>query len=305
MKISTSQYYKTMNDLMTDQQGQISKLQSQLASGVKNVTPSTDVKATTTSLKLNDVISKQDDYLSNLKNLDVGYIEEETAMSGMVEMIRKMQDIAIQAPSGTYSNNERAIFATEVEGYLNDIRGLANTRDKNGHFLFSGSTVTTMPFTKNGAGDTVYNGNQTEIKLEIDQGYKLPLNISGDKLAGVITKADGTGNKVDMFAVMTDFVTALETNNITNIQRAATELDEVAKNLAKNLTDNGLRQRVVEERQIIAEDKKLVYEGLLSGSRDVDYATSITELSSHMLALEAAQSTFAKVSQLTLFSYIR
>jgi flagellar hook-associated protein 3 FlgL len=104
---------------------------------------------------------------------------------------------------------------------------------------------------------------------------------------------------------MTDFVTALETNNITNIQRAATELDEVAKNLAKNLTDNGLRQRVVEERQIIAEDKKLVYEGLLSGSRDVDYATSITELSSHMLALEAAQSTFAKVSQLTLFSYIR
>ncbi|MBP80205.1 MAG: flagellar hook-associated protein 3 [Deltaproteobacteria bacterium] len=305
MKISTSQYYKTMNDLMTDQQGQISKLQSQLASGVKNVTPSTDVKATTTSLKLNDVISKQDDYLSNLKNLDVGYIEEETAMSGMVEMIRKMQDIAIQAPSGTYSNNERAIFATEVEGYLNDIRGLANTRDQNGHFLFSGSTVTTMPFTKNGAGDTVYNGNQTEIKLEIDQGYKLPLNISGDKLAGVITKADGTGNKVDMFAVMTDFVTALETNNITNIQRAATELDEVAKNLAKNLTDNGLRQRVVEERQIIAEDKKLVYEGLLSGSRDVDYATSITELSSHMLALEAAQSTFAKVSQLTLFSYIR
>ena len=305
MKISTSQYYKTMNDLMTDQQGQISKLQSQLASGVKNVTPSTDVKATTTSLKLNDVISKQDDYLSNLKNLDVWYIEEETAMSGMVEMIRKMQDIAIQAPSGTYSNNERAIFATEVEGYLNDIRGLANTRDQNGHFLFSGSTVTTMPFTKNGAGDTVYNGNQTEIKLEIDQGYKLPLNISGDKLAGVITKADGTGNKVDMFAVMTDFVTALETNNITNIQRAATELDEVAKNLAKNLTDNGLRQRVVEERQIIAEDKKLVYEGLLSGSRDVDYATSITELSSHMLALEAAQSTFAKVSQLTLFSYIR
>jgi flagellar hook-associated protein 3 FlgL len=223
----------------------------------------------------------------------------------MVEMIRKMQDIAIQAPSGTYSNDERAIFAIEVEGYLNDIRGLANTTDQNGHFLFSGSNVTTMPFTKNGAGATIYNGNQTEIKLEIDQGHKLPLNISGDKLAGVITKADGTGNKVDMFGVMTDFVAALKTNNTTNIQRAATELDAVAKNLAKNITDNGLRQRVVEERQVIAEDKKLVYEGLLSGARDVDYATAITELSSHMLALEAAQSTFAKVSQLTLFSFLR
>jgi flagellar hook-associated protein 3 FlgL len=294
-----------MNDLMTEQQGQISKLQSQLASGVKNVTPSTDIKATTASLKLNDVISKQDDYLSNLKNLSVGYLEEETAMSGMVEMIRMMQDIAIQAPNGTYSNDERAIFATEVEGYLNDIRGLANSRDQNGHYLFSGSNVTTMPFTKDGAGATTYNGNQTENKLEIDYGHKLPLNISGDKLAGVITKADGSNNKVDMFAIMTDFVTALETNNTLNIQRAATELDDVAKNLAKNLTDNGLRQRVVEERQVIAEDKKLVYEGLLSGARDVDYATAITKLSSHMLGLEAAQSTFAKVTQLTLFSYIR
>ena len=84
-----------MNDLMTDQQGKISTLQSQLSSGVKNVTPSTDVKATTTSLKLSDVISKQDDYLANLKNLNVGYIEEETVMSGMVEMIRMMQDIAM------------------------------------------------------------------------------------------------------------------------------------------------------------------------------------------------------------------
>lgn len=305
MKISTSQYYKTMNDLMTDQQGKISKLQSQLSSGVKNVTPSTDVRATTTSLKLSDVISKQDDYLANLKNLNVGYIEEETAMSGMVEMIRMMQDIAIQAPNDTYSDSEREIFAVEVKGYLDDIRGLANSRDQNGHFLFSGSNVTTMPFTKNGAGVTIYNGNQTEIRLEIDHGHKLPLNISGDKLAGVITKADGSNNKVDMFAVMDDFVTALETNNKTNIQRAGTELDTVAKNLAKNITDNGLRQRIVEERQVIAEDKKLVYEGLLSGARDVDYATAITELSSHMLGLEAAQSTFAKVSQLTLFNFLR
>jgi flagellar hook-associated protein 3 FlgL len=37
----------------------------------------------------------------------------------------------------------------------------------------------------------------------------------------------------------------------------------------------------------------------------VDYATAITQLSSDMLALEAAQSTFAKVSQLSLFSFLR
>ena len=51
--------------------------------------------------------------------------------------------------------------------------GLANSRDSNGHFMFAGTMVTTLPFTKNAGGTVVYNGNQTEPKLELDTGYKL------------------------------------------------------------------------------------------------------------------------------------
>ena len=46
-----------MNNLMSDQHTKIAKLQAQLSAGKKNVTPSTDVKATTASLKLSEVIS--------------------------------------------------------------------------------------------------------------------------------------------------------------------------------------------------------------------------------------------------------
>ena len=49
----------------------------------------------------------------------------------------------------------------------------------------------------------------------------------------------------------------------------------------------------------------MIYKGLLSDARDVDYATAVTQLSSDMLALEAAQSTFAKVSQLSILNFIR
>ena len=68
-KISTAQYFKMMNDLMTTQQGKIAELQSQLSAGKKNVTPSTDVKATTSSLKLSQVISNQEDDIRNLQAL--------------------------------------------------------------------------------------------------------------------------------------------------------------------------------------------------------------------------------------------
>ena len=55
----------------------------------------------------------------------------------------------------------------------------------------------------------------------------------------------------------------------------------------------------------ISEEKIVIYKGLLSDARDVDYATAVTQLSSDMLALEAAQSTFAKVSQLSILNFIR
>jgi flagellar hook-associated protein 3 FlgL len=308
MKISTSQYFTTMNNLMTEQHGKIAKLQAQLSVGKKNVTPSTDVKATTASLKLSEVISKQKDDISNLKNVNAGYKEEETIMMSMSDMMIRMQDISVAARSDTYASSDLDIFAIEVEGYMDDIRGLANSRDSNGHFMFAGTKVTTLPFTKNAAGAVLYNGNQTEPKLELDTGYKLPLSISGHKLAGVIERKNALGvvtSRVDMFEVMQDFVTALKANNKVGVDLALDELQVVSSNLAKNLVDNGLRQNLVDQRRDIGEGKILIYKGLLSDAQDVDYATAITQLSSDMLALEAAQSTFAKVSQLSLFSFLR
>ena len=302
MKISTSQYFTTMNNLMSEQHGKIAKLQAQLSVGRKNVTPSTDVKATTSSLKLSDVISKQQDDIANLKNVNAGYKEEEAIMMSMSNMMIRMQEISIAARSDTYATSDLDIFAIEVEGYMDDIRGLANSRDSNGHFMFSGTKVTTLPFTKDAAGTVIYNGNQTEPKLELDTGYKLPLSISGNKLAGVITRG---ATKIDMFQVMQDFVTALKANNKVGVDTAIDELKVVSSNLNKNLVDNGLRQNLVDQRRDIGEGKILIYKGLLSDAQDVDYASAITQLSSDMLGLEAAQSTFAKVSQLSLFSFLR
>lgn len=308
MKISTTQYFQTMNDQMTTQQGKIAKLQAQLSLGKKQVTPSTDVKATTASLKLSQVITRQQDDIGNLQSVDTGYKEEETIMMSMSNMMTRMQDISVAARSDTYSGNDLDIFAIEVQGYMDDIRGLANSRDSNGHYMFAGTKVTTQPFTTTGAGAVVYNGNQTEPELELDTGYKLPLSISGNKLAGVITRTNAVGvvtSRVDMFKVMQDFVTALEGNDRTGVTLAIDELKTVSSNLSKNLVDNGLRQNLVSERRDIAEDKIVIYRGLLSDAQDVDYASAVTQLSSSMLALEAAQSTFAKVSQMSIFNYLR
>lgn len=82
------------------------------------------------------MISAQEDYINTLRNINAGYAEEEIAMSSMTNMIRRMQDIAIAGANQTYSQSELDLFANEVQGYIDDIRGLANTKDSNGHYIF-------------------------------------------------------------------------------------------------------------------------------------------------------------------------
>jgi len=50
---------------------------------------------------------------------------------------------------------------------------------------------------------------------------------------------------------------------------------------------------------------KLQLQTTLSREEDLDFTSAITELQAKLMALEAAQSSFAKISQLSLFDYIR
>jgi flagellar hook-associated protein 3 FlgL len=107
------------------------------------------------------------------------------------------------------------------------------------------------------------------------------------------------------FAVLDDFEAALRNNDSTAISASFSEIDQVNKGLGLALADTGSRMAAVESQRGILEETKLRYQTLLSNEEDLDYATAVTELSREMLALEAAQASFSKVSQLSLFNYLR
>lgn len=306
MKISTNQYFTSLNKQMSAQQSKIAESQAQLATGRKAVMPSSDLDATTATLRLQSVISKQNDYVANLNSLEDRLVNEEGAISAMQDMVYRMQELAIAARSNTYSAEDVSYMASEAEGYLIDIRALSNSVDTNGRYLFAGTATTTQPFVTLDSGETEYRGNQAEIALEVDGGYKLRLNTSGYNLAGRFDRVadDGSISKVDMFAIMTDFVNALKSNDSDAIGSTMNELDTLASHLGSQVVDLGVRQNLITQRKDIAADKQIIYENLLSEAQDIDFSKAITQLSSDMLALEAAQSTFAKVTQLSLFNFI-
>jgi len=62
---------------------------------------------------------------------------------------------------------------------------------------------------------------------------------------------------------------------------------------------------VVEQQTGVIEDTILNLKTNLSTVEDLDYAAAITKMNQQLLSLEAAQSSFSKISQLSLFNYLK
>lgn len=306
MKIATNQYFNMLTRYMGNQQGKIAELQAKLATGDNMVKPSAEPDLAARSLQLQSTLNRQAVYLENLEALDGRLLQQETAVDGMEKMLSRMQELAVRAANDTYSSLDRQAIAVELRGYRDEMLALANSRDGNGNYYFSGIKSMSKPFVENEGGAVEYLGDQTRIQVDVDEGNRLTINVDGKTLMPDIVRSSDAGPvKISAFDVLDDFADAVDSSDTEALQRSLSELDTVASNLQQLMVDIGLRRTIVASKKEIIEDKKLVVESLLTNERNLDYNKAVTELSSEMLALEAAQSTIAKVTQLSLFNYLR
>jgi flagellar hook-associated protein 3 FlgL len=66
----------------------------------------------------------------------------------------------------------------------------------------------------------------------------------------------------------------------------------------------GADLNVVDAQKNVLDEVKLRLKTTLSSVQDLDYTEAITRMNRDQLALEAAQSSFAKISKLSLFNYL-
>lgn len=307
MKISSNQYYEVLTKQLAKQQESIGELQTQLATGKKTAVPSSDIESSLEGLSIKSVLQRQSAYETNLSYVKDRLTIEESVVTGFQDYVYRLKDLAITASSGTYSDEDIGFMKAEAEGVLEELISLSNSRDSQNSYLFSGTATNVQPFQRQADGSIAYKGNSAELNIQVDSGYEVQINSSGVNLAGQIdrsTSGGGTQN-LDIFAVAKDFIAALGTNTKADISRSIDEFDELGNQVGGQIANLGIRQNLLEERLEIIEEKKTVYEQLLSNIEDTDYSEAITSLSSDMLALEAAQNTFAKVTQMSLFNFLR
>jgi flagellar hook-associated protein 3 FlgL len=120
-------------------------------------------------------------------------------------------------------------------------------------------------------------------------------------------RVDDKGNRVGVgfFQALADMVDAVKNSDRPNIQRGIKELDRMQQGIIDANAQVGTDMNVVDSQNSVLDEISLRLKTTLSDVKDVDYTQAITQMNKDLLALEAAQSSFSKISQLNLFDYIR
>lgn len=412
MRISTSQLSTTAVNSILDQQSQLLRLQQQISTGRRILTPSDDPAGAARALNLTQVNSVFQQYNDNA-NLARSRLQlEENSLNSVNTVIQRVRELAVQANNDTQNSDTRRGIAVEVRERLSELIDLANTKDANGEYIFSGFQGFTEPVTVNANETYSYAGDDGQRFLQVGPNRQVAVGDSGmevffrirngngtfatDATAGntgsgiinggsvtnpaaytidtftidFVTNAAGelaytvtgaTAGQVvpplpavipaaapaftseqsivfngvqvsisgtpdvgdsftvspsvnqDIFTTIQDLIDTLESPVTTVAERTRLHndintffgnIDESHDRVLDVLARVGARQNSIDDQLDVNESTSLQIQTSLSEIQDLDYAEAISQLEQTRTSLEAAQRSFLRIQNLSLFNFI-
>jgi flagellar hook-associated protein 3 FlgL len=307
MKISTSLMYDRAVSQMTSSQNRLAESQAQLSSGKNVLRPSDAPDQATAIQRLKSVIDRQKSFEATIESANRHLQAEETALTGVTDLLTRFKELMMQASNDSYSTTDRQAIAIELKGLQDDLLSFANVRDVNGAYLFSGSRVFTQPFAADAAGRITYQGDETVNLIDVGDQRSIRGNRTGTEVFSRVVREqpDGTSQGVSFFEALQDSIVAVRSENREGMRRGLSEVESLSETVALGLARIGSDMNVVDAQRSVMEETSLQLKVILSEIEDLDYTEAVTKMQKQMLALEASQASFAQISRLSLFEYIR
>jgi flagellar hook-associated protein 3 FlgL len=398
MRISTAGMHHAALNALLGQQSVLSKTQQQIASGKRVQTPADDPVAAVHILELQRALAESDQFSLNADMAKNRLTLEEQALADANTLIQRVREQTIQGNNGSVDPASRRMLATEVRSRLKELVDIANRRDANGEFLFSGYASMTQPFAQTGTS-IAYFGDQGSRMLQVGPDQRIVDGHSGADVFMAVAEGNGTfvtnatagnaGNGViaggtlvdpsqwvagdytlrftsttgdyeilegatvvatgtytensaiafnganinmtgmpaqndsfaisrsrseDIFTTLGNLATALESSTQTTAERATfnsnmatvlQQLDQAGDHLLGVRAEVGTRLSSIDGAQEALADRKVELETTTSQLRDLDYAEAVSRMNQQLVGLQAAQASYSRIAQLSLFDYLR
>jgi len=397
MRISTSHIFNQNLSAMLTQQTEMGRTQLQVSTGKKILNPSDDPAASVQILNLQREISLTDQYQANADKAENKLSIEEGSLKSATELVQRIRELAIQGLNDSNTQNDRTTLAAEISQLNEQLLTLANTRDSNGDYIFSGFSNDIQPYSTVGAS---YAGDSGQRNMQVGPGVLIATNDAGNEIfesrhvqtavtdnnagppsSGVLNiisvgsdhaipsaididfstgpdtltvtmggtpyavtpyvagqeislkqldpslpdftvSMDGTlanGDSYQMntqvtpnqtiFSTINDFVTALSSdavsaNDSPNDGDFLINITASLETIVNAQSEIGSRLNAVEQQREVSSGISFAVEKTLSQLKDLDYASAISKLSLQTLGLQAAQQSFSRVQNLSLFNFL-
>jgi flagellar hook-associated protein 3 FlgL len=192
MRVSTAYFTQRGLSSILDQQKRLTDIQQQISTGKRLLRPSDDPTGAAQILRLEQAMAITDQYQRNADNALNRLTMEESTLDAVQDSLIRIREIAIQGANPIIGNTDRLALAQEVRERLSELVSLANTRDANQEYLFSGYKVTTKPFSQAADGTFIYSGDQGQRALQIASGRQIMDSDSGNDIFVNMKNGNGT-----------------------------------------------------------------------------------------------------------------
>ena len=303
MKISTSFLFDRATDRMSTIQNKLATTQAQMAVGKQILAPSAAPDQAAAIQRLKGEVQRQESHMRTLEVAMRRYTAEETALSSSNDLLIRMKELGIQAANDTLAPDDRKAVGVEMKALRDQLLSLGNTRDDSGNYLFSGTRVNTPAFAQDANGDVVYQGDQTQTRIPAGVERTVQFTRAGTDVFSRVVRDDGKA--VGFFDALDQMIDGVNTSRTDNIQQGIADITQMHNSLTLSQAQNGSDQVVVQSQLDVLGENTLRIKSTLSEIEDLDYAEAVARMNKEMMGMEAAMGSFAKISGLTLFDYIR
>ena len=190
MRISTSLLFQRGVDQMNDAQSMLSDTQSRISSGKRMLAPSDDPIAASRVVETTQALALNASQQANVGQARDSLSLVDSTLSGAGDLLQQIRTLLVQAGNTSLTDSDRASIAVNINSSIDELVGLANTRDGTGGYLFSGYQQTVQPFTRTTSG-AQYNGDQGYRSLSVAPTRTLAVSENGTDIFERVRTGNG------------------------------------------------------------------------------------------------------------------
>ena len=289
----------------------LARSQEQLSTSKRLLRPSDDPNVMGQFLSIKSTLSYMEQYNRNIDD-GLSYLNMNDAVMGTLgDLLAKASEYTVQAANDTYSAEDRAAIAEQIDKMIDQVVDLANSSvgDK---YIYAGTKNSSPPFRRDG-NTIIYSGDTNEIRREVLAGTDYRIDAPGITTSGTpgvfgtATGPDGNGDYTvgdGIFKVLFDLRDRLNNNDTDGIQNSINELKQATDSLLQHRVQVGARTSHFEALQNMLADQEIKLTENLNNIEGADIERLSIEYNQQLLSYEASLAAGSKILQVSLLDFL-